>query len=104
MFLLYEATAESALPGTCQLKFYASGKYVEQYPFFINIAPDAIRDMFGLVIEDCVHEQEFGGFVTRNLERTTSWVMDPENIFPPEPADMYYLRKRFSFIPNLPSV
>ncbi|KAL6718837.1 hypothetical protein ACLMJK_003071 [Lecanora helva] len=79
--------------GTCQLKFFASGKYVEEYPFFINIVPDDIKDMLGLLLDGCVFKADQGGIVTKNIDHSIDWITNIDNVFPPEPADHFFLRK-----------
>lgn len=83
--------------GSCSLKLHASGKWVEENDFAIDISPNKVRDMFSRVMEKCV--QGTGGFVTQGLNNTISWITREDTEFPGEPPKVrgqprnLYIRK-----------
>lgn len=66
--------------GTCQLRLHASGKWTEEHVFAIDLAPNAIRNMFGRVIEECVEQWNEGGYITKNLDRVVQWVLSQDSV------------------------
>ena len=99
----------NARGGTCQLKLHASGKWVEENDFVINIAPDMIRDMLGLVIEQCVQGGDGGGVVYNAINNTINWLLREDVDFPGGPPRVpggprdLYIRESHPFRRTIPS-
>jgi len=66
-FFIY---TERIWSGTSEPKFQASGNYVYEHDFAINVAPDTIRDMLSYAIDEFVRDQNVGRFVTDYLVLT----------------------------------
>ncbi len=63
--------------GSCSIQFDASGKYVEEHTTELWFRPDDIRHMAGWVIDQCVDGEKLGGFVTKGIASTTSYLSAP---------------------------
>lgn len=70
----------------CQLRLHASGKWVEENVFAIDISPNKIRNMFGRLMGKCVQGQKKGGFVTNGINNTMKWLLREDTEFPGEPS------------------
>lgn len=74
----------------------------------INIAPDMIRDMLGLVIEQCVQGGDGGGVVYNAINNTISWLLREDVEFPGGPPRVpggprdLYIRESHSLRRNIP--
>ena len=87
------------MTGDCEVSFHASGQAALYHVIPILVAPNTIRDMIGWVVDECIGEARTGGYVTRNISRTTEWLIDPA-IDLPEFSDWNDQRKVAPFRQN----
>lgn len=73
------------IPGTCQIKLSASGKYASENDLVIRIAPDELRQMALYTIEACVQKEDYGGYATKGIGKATEWITAPSTHFPGDP-------------------
>ena len=62
---------------TCAMKFEASGRNASNLPSVMFI-PDQIREMAAWVTDQCVLPDHRGGFVTRQIDNTKSYLQNPD--------------------------
>lgn len=70
----------------CQLRLHASGKWVEENVFAMDISPNKIRNMFGRLMDKCVQGKRIGGFLTNGINNTMKWLVREDTEFPGEPS------------------
>lgn len=77
--------------GTCEIQLQASGPAAYLGQTF-KFAPDAIHNMAGWVIDQCVYGAQMGGYVTGGIKNTTDYVATPETFYEdPFPYDTTFL-------------
>lgn len=64
--------------GTCAIKFEASGRNASSVAYLLFV-PDHIREMTAWIFNQCVLPSRRGGFVTRQVENTRSFLKNPYN-------------------------
>lgn len=60
---MFQKVLKNFITRTCQIKLLASGDYVTENEFSVNVAPSTIRGMNG---------ENLGGFMTRGINATTN--------------------------------
>lgn len=61
---------------TCQMQLQAAGKSQEELAE-VPFSADAVRQMAGYLIDQCVGGKDLGGFITKDLARTIDFVTAP---------------------------
>lgn len=76
--ILLKANNKIPPPGNCAIKFEPSGHAADRFQN-VTFVPNQIREMAAWVIESCVLYERAGGYVTRQLANTRSFLEDPNS-------------------------
>ncbi len=66
--------------GTCEIQLQASGPATFHGQAF-SFAPDAIRNMAGWLIDQCVFGARMGGYATAGISNTVEYVARPDTFY-----------------------